>query len=137
LSLYGWSTKTAWFGLLAIVAGAGLIVASGMLPQLSNWSWLVPWVWAVSAFIYVAAAISFYFTVPDRNDYGYAQGVSLGNYLAILGGLAVLAGGILEGMRAAQQRLVDLENAPVEEPEPESDDEPDPEAERRRKLNDW
>ena len=147
-SLYGWSIWTAWFGLLFIIAGVALFVAPTFAPQMSSWSWLVPWIWAASALLYLILALAFYFGVPDANGPGYSQGISLGCYLAIFGGAAALAGGVFEGMRSAQERLASLESA-SDEDEEDDDAAPaggkmapapqplSPEEERRRRLNDW
>lgn len=145
-SLYGWSIWTAWFGILFVVAGVALYVAPTFAPQMESWKWLVPWIWAASALLYLILAIAFFFGVPDANGPGYSQGISLGCYLAIFGGAAALVGGVFEGMRSAQERLAALEEASDDEevdvnsaggkkgpaPPPLS-----PEEERRRRLNDW
>ncbi|MBL9081274.1 MAG: hypothetical protein JNK76_05680 [Planctomycetales bacterium] len=138
LSLHGWSHARGWFGVIFVFVGVGLYFAAQMVPALSPWSWAVPWVWALLAMVYEILVISFYFGVPDRNGDGYAQGISLGTYLALLGGLTALAGAVFEGMRSAEQRLIDLQNAPPAEDEADETPAPlDPEAERRRRLNDW
>lgn len=144
--VYGWSVWTAWFGLLFVIAGTAIYVTPTFAPQMESWKWLVPWIWAASALLYLILAIAFFFGVPDANGPGYSQGLSLGCYLAIFGGAAALIGGVFEGMRSAQERLAALESA-ADEAEDDSESaggnkapaQPalSPEEERRRRLNDW
>ncbi|MBL9091234.1 MAG: hypothetical protein JNL96_08415 [Planctomycetaceae bacterium] len=149
LSLYGWSTWTGWFGVLFILLGVALYAAPAFLPQMQPWAWLAPWGWLLSAAIYLLAAIGFYFGVPDENGPGYSQGVSLGCYLAILGGIAAAIGCYFEGVKSAADRLSTIEAGDDEDED--DDDVPaaksakpavapkplDPEEERRRRLSDW
>lgn len=147
--VYGWSVWTAWFGLLFVIAGVAIYVAPTFAPQMDSWKWLVPWIWAASALLYLILAIAFFFGVPDANGPGYSQGISFGGYLAIFGGAAGLVGAIFEGMRSAQERLASLENGSSDEDEEDDGAEPagdkrapapqplSPEEERRRRLNDW
>ncbi|MGC3970774.1 MAG: hypothetical protein QM775_26605 [Pirellulales bacterium] len=117
-SLYGWSVWTAWFGIIFLLLGLGLVFATDMSPPLKEWAWAVPWIWVLCSFLYFALSVAFFFSVPDHNDSGYAQGISLGNYVAILAGALALTGAVFEGLKSAQKRLIDLENAPEEEEAP-------------------
>jgi hypothetical protein len=136
----GWSTWTGWFGVTFVVLVLASQIAPTLAPQLEPWSWTFPWAGAALFGLYTLMALGFFFTVPSPNGDGYSQGVSWGNYLAILGGGVAVAGCVFEGLRAADRRIAALEAAGDEEDEPEEEPEPPPsppEKPVKNRLQDW
>lgn len=154
LTLRGWSTWTGWFGVVFV----GLLFAAQHAPKFSEdlepIAWSFPLALAGVFGFFTLMAIWFYFGVPDPNDVGISQGVGLGNYLAILGGLVATTGSVFEGLKSMNARLAELAaeseddadesegDAPAEEkPKPKPlfksrKEEPPPERKKSR-LEDW
>lgn len=135
LSLRGWSTWTGWFGVAFVVIMIASLIAPKFVDDLEELAWSFPWVGAILFGFYTLLAIVFYFSVPDDNGEGYSQGVGLGNYLALLGGMTATAGCAFEGMKTTAARLAALENEPEEEEEEEEPETPSPP--KKNRLQDW
>jgi hypothetical protein len=139
IKLSGYSTWTGWVGLLFVVILAAALFASRVAPALEQWSWGFPWAGAILFALFTLMAVTFYFTVPDDNGDGYAQGVSWGNYLAIVGGCLATAGCVFEGMRTIDQGIAAMKARSEATTEEEDEDveaaAPPPPAKSR--LQDW
>jgi len=119
----GWSTWTGWFGLTFIIIVVGLLSAPKFAPQFEPWEWTFPWVGAGLLGLFTLMAVAFFLTVPDENDDGYSQGVSWGNYIAMVGGGLAVAGCVFEGLRAADKRLADIQSGRFDTDDDEDNDE--------------
>jgi len=140
----GWSTWTGWFGMVFIVVVVGLLLAPKFAPQFEPWEWTFPWVGAGLLGLFTLMAVSFFLTVPDENDDGYSQGVSWGNYIAIVGGGLATAGCVFEGLRAADKRLADIQSGRFDTDDDKEDDDDDPPPVKpaaplpsKNRLQDW
>lgn len=135
LSLRGWSTWTGWFGVTFVVIMIASLIAPKFVDDLERLAWSFPWVGAILFGFYTLMALVYYFGVPDDNGDGYSQGVGLGNYVALLGGLMATAGCAFEGMKTTAARLAAIESESEEE---EDEDEPEaPSAPKKNRLQDW
>jgi hypothetical protein len=110
----GWSTWTGWLGIVTILVVVGIYVAPRFKPEeMEEWAWTAPWAAACLGGLYLLLALAFFFSEPDENDAGYSQGIGLGCYVAILGGLATTLGGLVVGLSTA--RLAGMESDSDEE----------------------
>lgn len=117
----GYYTWTGWFLLIGLIAiGAAQAAPKFAAEQVEPIAWALPWVGTVVAGMFALLAVAFFFTVPDANGDGYAQGVSLGNLLAITAGIVAAIGWSYEGLKAADRRLAEMDAD--EEDEDESDE---------------
>jgi hypothetical protein len=107
----GWSTFTGWLGIITILAVVGLYVAPKFAPDpMEQWAWTAPWAAVALGGLYTLLAMLFFMNEPSENGAGYSQGIGLGCYVAILGGMAAVIGGVFEGLASAKARLQSIES---------------------------
>lgn len=147
----GWSTWTGWFGVTFVLMMFAAQLLPHFKPSLQPWAWGFPWAGAIVFGLLTLMAVVFFFSVPDDNGDGYSQGVSWGNYIAIIGGCLATAGCVFEGMRSIDQGIAVMKARAEAKAEEEDDEEeeaetakpgkpaaaaPPPEPPKSR-LNDW
>lgn len=135
----GWSTWTGWLGVLFVALILAAQFAPKFYPPIEPWAWGIPWAGAILFGLYTLMALGFFFSVPGPNGDGYSQGVSWGNYLAILGGGLATAGCVFEGLKSIDQGLAALK-ARKEASDDEEEDEEEPQAAPsppKNRLQDW
>lgn len=120
LGLRGWTTWTGWFGIVFAV----LLFVAQFAPKFSEdlepIAWSFPLALTAVYGFFTLIALMFFFSVPGANDDGIAQGVGLGNYLAILGGLLATTGSVFEGIKSVNARHAELAAASDDEEETEA-----------------
>lgn len=152
LGLRGWSTWTGWFGLVFVILLFVAQYAPKFSEDLEPIAWAFPLALAVMFGFFTIMTLMYYFGVPDRNGDGVAQGVGLGNYIAILGGLLATTGSVFEGLKSMNARLAELaadeddeeveadaaeataEEKPKPKPKPRRDEPP---PRQKSRLEDW
>lgn len=100
-SLWGWSTGPGLMGFIFVFLIAGLIVPALIIPVLARWAWIGAFVSAFLGLLTFIFSMIWFFRAPGASMAGVlSQGVIIGPWFSMIGGLAVVAGGILDGLRS-------------------------------------
>ena len=98
-TLWGWNTGPGLLGIICCILVGALIVPPLLVPSIARWVWIGAFLLAMLGFLVFLLSMIWFFRAPAVSMPGVvSQGVSVGLWFSMLGGLTVLIGGILAGL---------------------------------------